>query len=239
MTLGRDHLPLYRQVYQLLVRRLADNYWASSEAIPSESALASELSVSAGTVRKAIDQLVEEHLLVRKQGKGTFVTSYSNEEYLNRFFRLRASNGDTVIHVTKLLSSERRIPTAIDRSHLRMGKSEKIVVLTRLRYLNGTPTVVEVTVQSLALFPDIDKEEALPECLYSLYQKKYGITIASIREMLFAEGASKDFAKILNIKAGTPILIAKRSIIDVAGNVVALTNSYCNTDGFAYSSRFE
>lgn len=86
--------PLYRQIKTLLVQQLQSGEWHPGESIPSETELAARFAVSQGTVRKAIDELAAEHLLVRRQGKGTFVASHDDPRAFFRFLRLIPLNGE-------------------------------------------------------------------------------------------------------------------------------------------------
>ncbi|HSR54974.1 MAG TPA: GntR family transcriptional regulator, partial [Alphaproteobacteria bacterium] len=72
---GPDFSPLYRQVKELLLQRVVSGYWKPGEILPSEVKLAAEFNVSQGTVRKALEEMAAEHLVVRHQGKGTFVAA--------------------------------------------------------------------------------------------------------------------------------------------------------------------
>lgn len=80
--------PLYRQIQDLIVQALADKEWAPGEMIPSEMDLAARFEVSQGTVRRAIDELAAENLLVRRQGKGTFVATHADPGRSSAFFGL-------------------------------------------------------------------------------------------------------------------------------------------------------
>ena len=80
--------PLYRQIKALILQALEAGEWRPGQAIPSEQELAARFSVSQGTVRKAIDEMAADNLLVRKQGKGTFVASHNDPRALFRFLRL-------------------------------------------------------------------------------------------------------------------------------------------------------
>ena len=80
--------PLYQQIKTLIVRSLQAAEWKPGEAIPSEMELAARFKVSQGTVRKAIDELAIENLLVRRQGKGTFVATHAEQKVQFRFLRL-------------------------------------------------------------------------------------------------------------------------------------------------------
>src|SRR5512145_3175741 len=86
--------PLYKQVVRLLMRSLEAGEWKSGVALPSEMELAQRFGVSQGTVRKAIDELVGDNLLVRRQGKGTFVATHSDPEAFSRFLCLAPNEGE-------------------------------------------------------------------------------------------------------------------------------------------------
>src|SRR5690625_2252760 len=80
--------PLYKQIKRLLLKSLDEGEWKPGEAIPSEMELASRFQVSQGTVRKAIDELAADHLLIRRQGKGTYVATHQEARIRFRFLRL-------------------------------------------------------------------------------------------------------------------------------------------------------
>ena len=86
--------PLYRQIKNLILQSLEGGEWRPGDVIPSETELALRYNVSQGTVRKAIDEMAADNLLVRRQGKGTFVASHSDPRAFFRFLRLAAINGD-------------------------------------------------------------------------------------------------------------------------------------------------
>ena len=90
-TLG--YRPLYRQVKELLMKRLSDGSWTPGQLLPSEPDIAADLGVSPGTVRKALDEMSAESLLVRRQGRGTFVARHDDERILFQFFRLVPDSG--------------------------------------------------------------------------------------------------------------------------------------------------
>ena len=131
--------PLYKQVYELLTARLVSGQWKASAPIPSEMALAKELGVSQGTVRKALNQMVAEQLLERQQGKGTFVAEHTQESSLFRFFRLREPHGESLIPRTQVLSSLRRAAKKNEREIFSLDSNEQVVELRRLRFLKDIP----------------------------------------------------------------------------------------------------
>src|SRR5512145_227755 len=86
--------PLYQQIKGLILQSLEAGDWKPGESIPSEMDLAARFRVSQGTVRKAIDELAAENLVVRRQGKGTFVATHSEQHVRYRFLRLMPDQGD-------------------------------------------------------------------------------------------------------------------------------------------------
>lgn len=235
MSLSKGFQPLYKQVYDLLTERLATGYWKPSESLPSEFALADELGVSQGTVRKALNQLVSEKLLRRRQGRGTYVNEHTQESSLFRFFRLREAAGESVVPNTTVISSRRRKAKRLECKHLELDTGEQVVELTRLRFIKDQPAVVENVIQPLSIFPDIDKVDDLPNSLYSLYQESYGISIVSVEDELQAVAMPRKFAKYLELSPDTPVLMVERSSRHIDGRVVEWSQAYCRTEQFVYA----
>lgn len=235
MSLSASFQPLYKQVYDLLTARLVEGHWRPSEPIPSEIALAKELGVSQGTVRKALNQMVAENLLQRQQGKGTFVAEHTQESSLFRFFRLREPGGESLIPETNVLDSTRRAASAEERDKLGLKAKAQVVELKRLRFLNGQPAIIESVIQPLSVFPDIDKEPELPNSLYTLYQDKYGISIVMVHDELRATTLPEHLAEFLELPEGSPVLMVERASSHIDGRVVELSRAYCSSEKFVYS----
>lgn len=140
-----DFQPLYKQVYAVLVRRIADSEWQPGDSLPSEQVLALELGVSQGTVRKALDALAAEKLVQRRQGKGTFVAEHTQEHALFRFFRIARPHpdGERVIPESGSDRVRRRTATAIERSKLSLRKGALIVEIKRTRLIDHVPAITE------------------------------------------------------------------------------------------------
>src|SRR5689334_4714622 len=110
--------PLYKEVKARLTRGLAAGDWKAGEAIPSESRLAERFGVSIGTIRKAIDDLVAERILLRQQGRGTFVATHSEDRTLFYFFHMVGKDGSRELPVTELLSFRRSRASATEEERL-------------------------------------------------------------------------------------------------------------------------
>jgi len=228
-------LDLIRVTQNALIERLAQGYWKSGAVLPSEFALADELGVSQGTVRKALNQLVAENILFRKQGKGTFVSEHTHESSMYRFFRYREVGGGDLIPSTEVLNVEKREASEIEAQKLGLDELKTVMQVTRIRSINNKPAIFERVLQPLAVFPDIDQETELPNSLYTLYQEKYNISIVEVRDDLKAVNLPADIAEHLNLEVNAPVLMTERSSINIDGRVAEWSQAYCSTDNFVYS----
>ena len=227
--------PLYRQVYDYLVRQIATGVWRPAEALPSEQDLAVELGVSQGTVRKALDVVAAEKLVERRQGKGTYVAEQTQERALFRFFRWAYPGGQRAIPTSMGETVKRRSSTSDEQKKLHLRENAKVIEISRRRLIDGKPAIVETIVVPVTLFPDLDKRVPLPNTLYSLYQSAYGINIVAVEEEVRAELVRKDDAKKLNLPVGSPLLRIDRIAIALDGSRVELRVSRCNNRDLVYA----
>lgn len=232
-----DFQPLYKQVYHVLVRRIAEGAWLPAEALPSEQALAAELNVSQGTVRKALDALVAENLVYRRQGKGTYVAEHTQEHALFRFFRIARPNtdGERVTPESTNARCKRRIATAREIEKLHLSKGAKVIEIRRSRLIDGVPAISETIIVPLSLFPELDHQTALPNTLYSLYQSVYGVNITVAKEELSAILSNKRDEKELGIEPGSPILKIDRIAMSIGGQRAEWRVSRCDTRNLVYA----
>jgi len=135
--------PLYQQIKALLLQSLEQGEWNAGEMIPSEVDLALRYKVSQGTVRKAIDELTAENLLVRRQGRGTFVATH--QEPVNRFRFLRMQKKDDAEFKTysSVLAVEAAVPPVEVRERLQMKPNQQATVISRLLSFGDEPAVFE------------------------------------------------------------------------------------------------
>ena len=228
--------PLYARVRELLIARIATGHWGPGQALPSEFQLADELGVSQGTVRKALDDLVAENLLSRRQGLGTFVPELTERRALFLYFNLVRGDGSRELPQSRLLSCRQQPATAEERAQLRLGTRARVVRFSRLRYLHGEPTIIDRIALPQPLFPDLGKGRLPPNHLYRFYQTQYGITIGKARELSSAVAATAKEAAQLEVKPGTPLLQVDRIAYGVDGRPVEWRVSRCHTQHYRYLS---
>jgi GntR family transcriptional regulator len=227
--------PLYRQVRDALIRRLVDGVWPPGAPLPSETQLAAELGVSQGTVRKALDAMAAENMVVRRQGRGTFVARHDEERIMFQFFKLVGDDGGRSFPDSRVLSVTQARATVAERAALRLDRDARVVRLRRLRSLDGAPVLVETIALPDALFPGLATME-LPNNLYGLYAMRFGVTIASTRERLKAVPASEADAQALEQPVGAPLLQIDRLALSLERAPVEWRMSVCLTERIHYLS---
>jgi GntR family transcriptional regulator len=226
--------PLYRQVRDTLVKRIADGVWQAGQLLPSEPELAGELGVSQGTVRKALDAMTAERLVIRRQGRGTFVAQHDDARILFKFFKLVPDRGERGFPDSKLLRIDTRVDTSA-AERLEIDAHEPVLVIDRLRSVARTFCVVERICLQAAVFASL-RERDVPDNLYDLYAREFGITIGRASEQLKAVAASDEQAQHLGVGAGHPLLEIDRIAYSLDARRVEWRVSLCRTDAVHYAS---
>jgi GntR family transcriptional regulator len=233
-TANLGNRPLYAQVRELLLARISSGAWRPGELIPNEFAIARELGVSQGTVRKALDSLAAGHLLVRRQGRGTYVAEHTPANMLFRFFNFCDSAGQRVEPDSRLISICEARAAAAERARLMLAPAAKVIRISRLRMIGEQPFILEQIVVPLALFPGLAEEAVIPNTLYDHFQKGYGVTVARGSESLTAAVADAEQAGRLGIAEGAPLLRLDRTMYELRQQPVEWRISYCRTDAANY-----
>lgn len=230
-----QYRPLYSQVYETLVKRIAEGIWKPGQSLPSEQALALQLGVSQGTVRKALDALAVDKVIDRRQGKGTYVAELTQERSLFRFFRLSRADGARAVPTSGDESVRRRRARAAEAAALSLADGAEIIEIVRTRFVDDEPIAFERIVLPAELFPNLDRHAPLPNTLYALYQREYGINIVSTDEKLRADSARRDDVRRLNLPEGAPLLQVERVALAVNGRKVEWRISRCDTTSLVYA----
>ncbi|MCV0397970.1 MAG: GntR family transcriptional regulator [Rhizobiaceae bacterium] len=233
---GFAYKPLYVQVRDSLVRRLIEGRWQPGQLIPSEIELAREVGVSQGTIRKALDAMTAENLLVRRQGRGTYVAEPEDGRMLFQFFRLTPDRGERAFPTSQVSDLSRSRANKAEREALELEDGSEVWRISRSRALEARPLISESITLPLIRFPDFDRLEAVPNNVYLLYSQRWRVTIARAVEKLKAVTASPDDAAALGCNKGAPLLEIKRIALDLEGRPVELRVSRCLTDHVHYLS---
>jgi GntR family transcriptional regulator len=229
--------PLYRQIKALLVQSLERGEWKPGELIPSELELASRFQVSQGTVRKAVDELAAEHLLLRRQGRGTFVSTHHEARVRYRFLNL-APDEDTVGRraENRVIDCRRlRAPLELARA-LELRTGETIVTIRRLLSFGDVPTVLDDIWLPGTLFKGLTAEllSRYRGPMYALFESEFGVSMVRAEEKIRAVAASSDVATALNIAQGAPLLQVDRVSYSYTDRPVEFRRGVYMTDHYHY-----
>jgi GntR family transcriptional regulator len=204
--------PLYQQIKALITQSLQSGEWKPGELIPSEVELAGRFKVSQGTVRKAIDELAAENLVVRRQGKGTFVATHHEERAHFRFLRLMPDEGVPHHPENRFLEVKRIRATAEVARLLDQKTGDAVVYIRRLQSFDGAPTILEELWLPGQLFKGLTAERLVEYKgpMYGLFESEFGTRMIRASEKIRAVAADAGAAEHLGVAEGTPLLCAER-----------------------------
>jgi GntR family transcriptional regulator len=228
--------PLYQEVKRKLMDSLRGGEWKPGEMIPAEKRLCERFGVSVGTLRKAVDELAAENILMRHQGRGTFVTSHSPDRYMFGFFHICGKDGQKEYPQVEFvsLSSEKADTHSARRLGIRTG-AKVYRIINRLS-LAGKPVIVDNIVLPERFFAGLTDSHVRERrtTLYQLYQDSFGVAVLRTEERLEAQGANPAVAELLGLEQGTPLLHIIRRAMTFRDEVVELRHSYVLTTQHEY-----
>ena len=230
--------PLYQQIKTLILRSLQGGEWRPGEAIPSEIDLAARFKVSQGTVRKAVDELAAENLLVRRQGKGTFVATHAEEQVQYRFLRLASDVTEGVQGSTRreFLDCRRLVAPADVAVSLQLPQGEQVAEVRRVLHFSGQPVVLDDIWLPARLFKGLtaDRLSEYRGPMYGLFETEFGVRMIRAEEKLRAVAAHGGEATLLGVAPGAPLLSVERLAFTYNDQPVELRRGLYRTDRHYY-----
>jgi GntR family transcriptional regulator len=231
--------PLYQQIKGLMLQSLKAGEWDPGEMIPSEFELAARFSVSQGTVRKAIDELAQENLLLRKQGKGTFVATHSEQKFQYRFLKLVPNSSHltpsgpaqrTIIWCKKAQASS-DIATALE-----LPVGAPILQIRRVLSFASVPTILEDMCLPQGPFKGLSAKELQNHQgpTYALFESTYGVRMVKAQEKITAVHPNSEDAQILNINDNTPLLQVERVALTYQDKPMEIRRALYKTEHHHY-----
>ncbi len=233
--------PLYQQIKVLILQSLQGGEWKPGEAIPSEMDLAARFRVSQGTVRKAIDELAAENLLVRRQGKGTFVATHAAQHVQYRFLRLLPDSGNTTTEgpaERRIIDCKRqRAPADIARA-LGLRSGDAVLQVRRVLAFQGVPTILEDLWLPAAPFKGLTAErlDTYRGPMYALFETEFGVRMVRAEEKIRALAATAPATDILNVPVGAPLLSVERIAFTYNDMPIELRRGLYRTDTHHYQN---
>ncbi|WP_048439006.1 GntR family transcriptional regulator [Caenimonas sp. SL110] len=238
--------PLFRQARRELQRVIESGRYGPGEALPSETVIAQAMGVSIGTLRKAVDELVHENILVRRQGKGTFVAQHNDARFLFQFFHVEPrgefpTQGEIreqeypqvdCVGFARVRSDE------AEAAALRINRGDPVWRIDNRLSLGGRAVVHDRIAISAALFSRLTERLYLERTgtIYSLYQTEFGITVLRAHERARANASTRETARILGVAEGMPMLEVHRLALTFGDKPVEYRVSTINTAAHDYVS---
>jgi GntR family transcriptional regulator len=228
--------PLYQQIKALITRSLQSGEWKPGELIPSEVELANRFKVSQGTVRKAIDELAAENLVMRRQGKGTFVSTHHEERAHFRFLKLMPDEGVPHYPESKFIEVKRmRAPADVARL-LDLKSGDAVIFIKRVQSFDGMPTIVEELWLPGMTFKGLTAERLVEYKgpMYGLFESEFGTRMIRATEKIRAVCAAAEDAALLHLPANTPLLASERVSFTYGDKPVELRRGLYSTERHHY-----
>ena len=238
-TIAPAFQPLYRQIKTLITQSLVSGEWRPGDLIPSEIELASRFSVSQGTVRKAIGELAGENVLVRQQGKGTFVASHSEERSLFPYLSITPDRSGLESLSASLVECRKLKLDAASAKGLGLAAGAGGFLIVRTLSISGEKVIYEEIRLPATPFRGLSLEtiERHHCMLYSMYESEFDVRILHVDEQIKAVAATGAALEHLNIKPGDPLLTIERVAYTYAEKPVELRRSLCNTREHHYRNK--
>lgn len=230
--------PLYKDVKRQLMELLTRGDWKAGEAIPSERRLSERHGISIGTVRKAIDELVAENILIRQQGRGTYVASHNRDRLLFYFFHVVPEQGPKEYPQVELLSFARAKADRGAALRLAIEPGDAVLRIRNALSIGDRPLIIDDITIAAARFPGLTEKRFRdrPSTIYNLYQDAFGVSVVRTSERLRAVLADADIATLLGIAPGAPLLQIRRLALSYNEAPVELRTSLVNTERHEYFS---
>jgi GntR family transcriptional regulator len=224
-------VPTYRRIYDDLATRIRSGELPADSRIEGEQMLAERYGVARMTVRQAIAQLVDESLVVRQQGVGTFVTRATGRRSLNRltgFTEDLAESGRTA--ATSILAQEVIDPPDGVGRALGLSDDARVVFLSRLRTTEQGPVSLLQSFLPSGAFPLLARVPLLGGSLYRTLQESFGVRLKHADQRVRACGAEGEVASLLDVAEGTPLLAVERLTVDARNTPIEFARTWARPE---------
>ncbi|HLR42845.1 MAG TPA: GntR family transcriptional regulator [Pseudogracilibacillus sp.] len=234
MRKSLDHksfVPLYHQLKEIIERTIETGEWNPGDKILSENEFRELYEVSRNTVQKAIDELVQEGVLERKQGRGTFVSKPKIDQPLIGFYSF-----SKVISSQGMVSKDIILDIQTEQVHynlaqeLQIANNEEVISLKRLRTANGEPIILETSYLPKKYVSEIKKQDLDTYSLYDLLEKKHDVFVVKAKETFEPVLVREEEGELLEVEAGSPGLLLDRIAYDLDGNIIEYCRSIVRGD---------
>ena len=233
--------PLYIQIKKRITESLVGGIWHPGESIPSEIELAKSYNVCQGTVRKAIDELAADKILIRRQGKGTFVSTHNEEDIQLRFLRLTSNSGKKEKLDNDLLFFAKEKASNGLAKNLNISSAATVVSIKRVLTFNKKPLILDLIKVPSSTFRGLSAEQIIERkgSMYRMYETDLGIQMLHAKEKIKAVAANKEVAEVLGVQEYSPVLSVERISYTYENRPIEWRLGLCLTNNHHYATELE
>lgn len=224
-------MPLYRVVKRSLLNAIESGSCAPGETLPSETEIAVAMGVSIGTLRRAVDELAAEHILVRRQGRGTFVATHNTDRFLFQFFHVERGDGLREAPLVDLVSFERLRADDEPAEALQLRIGDPVIQIENRLRLQGSAVIYDRLTLPSTLFKGLTEKRfrERPGTIYQLYQSDFGISVLRAKERARASASDRNAVRVLGLPFGQPVMQVRRTALTFGDRPVEHRISIINT----------
>lgn len=229
-----DAAPLHHRIKEVFREQINSGVWKRDSLLPSEEAICRRYNVSRGTVRRAIEHLVQEGLVCRQQGRGTFVRRPTLQGSILASYSQYIVDGIRHDAGAVVLRCDRRVPAADIREILELDEHDEVYVLERVRFVGSDPLSLQTSYLPAAICPGLESKDLRNLHLYDVLRQEFDLWFLRAEEYVEPALASKRVAKILGIGVGAPIFSVERRSYTFGGKLGEFRRASMRGDRFKY-----
>lgn len=226
------HIPLYRQVEQVLEEKIISGQWEVGSQLPTEQELSDRFDVSTITVKRAVIELVNKGYLFRQRGKGTFVSGAAKEQDLNSIISL--STGAEQEHPHEMLSFKYEKAGSEIAQKLRIDPEDEVIKIERLKVENNDPLALEYTYLPADKCKGLKPEMINNDLIFNILKNRFHIALKRARVFIRPYILPNHQAKLLHVEPGTPVFEWERTTYTKQEDIIEFSKFYIRSDKEVY-----
>ena len=232
-------LPLYYQLKENILKAIKNNEFKTGERLPSERELAEFNGVSRMTVKKAVDILVNNNYLYRKQGSGTFVSDYKDSYSISPLLSFSKEMEEKGLNYSSKILDFKKIQNKEIAKKMHIAPEEYLIKIERLRLVENKAFLLENTYLRALNFKELKIEHLKNNSLYKIFKEKYNINLTNAEAEIEAVIFDSNIASKMDIEEGMLGLYFEQYSKNKEGEIIEYTSAYYRNDNYKFKFTFE